>query len=180
LTDYVYVEATVVNDSDTVLLAGPASMYRQSEFAGKGQVDLVTKGEKFTAGFGADSQIRISREIKDKKVDTMFGNRIDRFEYRIAIENYKSTPVKLRLTERIPWTEDEDLEIKDFETNTPLSTDQDYVRTLKDKGILRWDLDLAPNTVADKARVITYGYTMKYDKTMQIQSAPIMSGQTIR
>jgi hypothetical protein len=146
-------------------------MYRDMEFAGRGQVDLVTKGEKFTAGFGVDSQIRISREFKDKKVDTMFGNRVDKFEYRIAIENYKNTAVKIRLLERIPYTEDAALEIKDFETNTPLSKDQDYIRTLKDKGILRWDLELAPNTVSDKARVITYSYTMKYDKVMQIQPA---------
>ncbi len=170
LTDYVYVEGQIINDSDTILLTGPASMYRDVEFAGKGQVDMVTKGEKFTAGFGVDSQIRISREIKDKKVDTMFGNRVDKFDYRIAIENYKSVPVKLRLLERIPYTEDTGLEIRGFETNTPLSKDQDYLRTLQDKGILRWDLELAPNTVSDKARIVTYSYTMKYDNEMQIQS----------
>ena len=169
LTDYAYVEGNISNDSNAILLAGPANMYRDGEFAGKGQIDLVTKGEKFTAGFGVDSQIRISREIKDKKVDTMFGNRVDKFEYRLAIENYKGAAVKLRLLERIPYTEDAGLEIKDFETNTPISTDQDYVRTLKDKGILRWDLELAPNTVSDKARIITYSYTMKYDKGLQIQ-----------
>jgi len=169
LTDYAYVEGSISNDSYTILLAGPANMYRDGEFAGKDHIDLVTKGEKFTAGFGVDSQIRISREIKDKKVDTIFGNRVDIFEYRLAIENYKGAAVKLRLMERIPYTEDTGLEIKDFETNTPVSTDQDYVRTLKDKGILRWDLELAPNTVSEKARIITYSYTMKYDKGLQIQ-----------
>ena len=169
LTDYVYLQGDISNNSDTILLAGPASMYRDGEFAGKGNIDLVTMGEKFTAGFGVDSQIRISREFKDKKVDTLFGNRIDTFNYRIAIENYKNTNVKLQLLERIPYTKDEDLQIQAFETNTPLSKDPDYVRILKDKGILRWDLQLAPNMVADKARVITYSYTMKYDKEMQIQ-----------
>lgn len=150
LTDYVYVQGEIVNGSDTILLAGPASVYRDGEFVGKSQVDLVTKGEKFTVGFGVDSQIRISREFKDKKVDTLFGKRVDKFEYRIAIENYKATAVKLRLLERIPYTEETNLEIRDFETSTALSTDQDYVRTLKDKGILRWDLELVPNTVSDK------------------------------
>ena len=177
LTDYVYMEGNITNDGDTILLAGPASMYRDGEFAGKGQVELVTKGEKFTAGFGVDSQIRISREFKDKKVDTLFGNRVDRFEYRLAIENYKNTAVKLRLLERIPYTQDTGLEIRDFETNTPLSMDQDYVRTLKDKGILRWDLELAPNTISNKARIITYGYTMKYDKGMQIQPVSARSAR---
>ena len=56
-----------------------------------------------------------------------------------------------------------------FKTNTPLSKDPDYVRILKDKGILRWDLQLAPNMVANKARIVTYSYTMKYDKELQIQ-----------
>jgi hypothetical protein len=172
LTDYVYLQGDISNNSDTILLAGPASMYRDDEFAGKGNIDLVTMGEKFTAGFGVDSQIRISREFKDKKVDTLFGNRIDTFNYRIAIENYKNTNVKLQLLERIPYTKDEELQIQAFETNTPLSKDPDYVRTLKDKGILRWDLQLAPNMVADKARVVTYSYTMKYDKGMQIQPVP--------
>jgi hypothetical protein len=177
LTDYVYMEGNITNDGDTILLAGPASTYRDGEFAGKGQVELVTKGEKFTAGFGVDSQIRISREFKDKKVDTLFGNRVDKFEYRLAIENYKNTPVKLQLLERIPYTQDLALEIRDFQTNTPLSADQDYVRTLKDRGILRWDLELAPNTVSNKARVITYGYTMKYDKGMQIQPVSARSAR---
>ncbi len=172
LTDYVYLQGDISNNSNTILLAGPASMYRDGEFAGRGNIDLVTMGEKFTAGFGVDSQIRISREFKDKKVNTLFGNRIDTFEYRIAIENYKNTNVKLQLLERIPYTKDNELQIQAFETNTPLSNDPDYVRTLKDKGLLRWDLQLAPNTVTDKARVITYSYTMKYDKELQIQPVP--------
>ncbi|KPJ65782.1 MAG: hypothetical protein AMJ43_09960 [Coxiella sp. DG_40] len=172
MTDYVYLQGDITNDSDVILLAGPANMYCDGEFVGKTQIELVTIGEKFTAGFGVDTQVQISREFKDKKVDTLWGNRVEKYDYRIAIENYRNNTVKLRMFERIPYTEDEELEIYDFQTNTALSKDADYLRTERDKGILRWDLDLAPNTTDKKAKVITYSYTMKYDNDMQIHPVP--------
>lgn len=173
LTDYVYLQADIINDSDIILLAGQSNMYRDGEFVGKGQLGMVTIGEKFTAGFGVDSQVQIAREFKDKKIDTLWGNRVENYSYRIAIDNYKNTNVKLRLLERIPYTEDENLEIENFKTNIPLSGDTEYLRTDKAKGILRWDLELMPNTTEQKATIVTYSYTMKYDNDMHIQSVPI-------
>ncbi|MHC4417320.1 MAG: mucoidy inhibitor MuiA family protein [Planctomycetota bacterium] len=173
LTDYVYLQSDVVNGSDVILLAGPASMYRDGEFVGRGGLETVTMGEKFTAGFGVDSQIQISREFKDKKVDTLWGDRVERYDYRIAINNYKNSKVKLRLLERIPYSENEELEISGFETNIGLSKDAEYVRKEKDRGILRWDLNLAAGTAEEKATIVTYSYTMKYDNDMQIQPVPV-------
>jgi hypothetical protein len=169
LTDYVYLQADIVNDSDVIMLAGPVSMYRNDEFVGKGSIELVTIGEKFTAGFGVDSQIKILREFKDKKIETLWGNRIESYDYRLAINNYKNTKVRLRLLERIPYTEDEKLEIINFKTDASLSTDPEYLRTDRRKGILRWDLNLEPNTTGPKATIVTYSYTMKYDNELQIR-----------
>ena len=170
LTDYVYLQADVTNNSEMVMLAGPAGMYRDGEFVGRGEMDLVTMGEKFTVGLGVDSQVRIAREFKDKKIDAVWGKkRTEKYDYRIAISNYKDKKVKLRLFERIPYTEDEHLEIKDFETKPALSTDADYLRTDRNKEILRWDIELPPNTNKERATVVTYSYTMKYDGNMQIQ-----------
>jgi len=170
LTDYVYLQAEMVNDSDTILLPGPASLYRGSDFVGKGEMPLVTMGEKFTAGFGVDSQIQVTREFKDKKIETLWGNRVDTYQYRIALQNYKKTPVPLRLLERLPYTEDESLAITDWQSSAPLSENTEYVANLKDKGILRWDLTLAPDTTGEKATVVTYSYTMKYDNDMHVIS----------
>jgi uncharacterized protein (TIGR02231 family) len=169
LTDYVYLQADIVNDSDVIMLAGPVSMYRNDEFVGKGPIELVTIGEKFTAGFGVDSQIKILREFKDKKIETLWGNRVENYDYRLAINNYKNTKVKLRLLERIPYTEDEKLEIINFKTDVALSTDPEYLRTDRQKGILRWDLNLEPNTTGPKATIVTYSYAMKYSNELQIQ-----------
>jgi hypothetical protein len=173
LTDYVYLQADITNNSKTIMLAGPASMYLDGGFVGKANIELVTIGEEFTAGFGVDSQVRIAREFKDKKVDTLWGNRVEEYDYRIAIDNYKNMPVKLQLLERIPYTEDEALEIENFKTNTALSKDPEYLRTQRDKGILRWDLTLKPATTGRKGTIVTYRYTMKYDNDMSIGSVPV-------
>ncbi|MDD5459349.1 MAG: mucoidy inhibitor MuiA family protein [Phycisphaerae bacterium] len=168
LTDFVYIVGEITNTSSTVLLPGPVSTYRDGEFAGKASISLVTSGETFAAGFGVDSQVKISREFGDKKVETFWGSRVDTYNYRLAIENYRNEPVTLRLYERMPYTKDASLEIMNFVTDTTLSADADYVRTEKDKGILRWDVTLPVNTSGKKAKIITYSYTMKYDNEKTI------------
>ncbi len=169
LTDYVYRQAELLNDSDTILLAGQASMFRNGEFVGKSQLPIVTIGEKFTAGFGIDSQVQVARELEDKKTRIQGGNRIDTYHYRIALSNYKNTAVELRLLDRLPYTDDDSIKIELEKTEPELSKDGEYLRTARKKGILRWDLNLAPNTVNESATVVKYSFTMEYDKNMQIQ-----------
>jgi uncharacterized protein (TIGR02231 family) len=169
LTDYVYLQADILNDSDTVLLPGQASMFRDGEFVGKSQLPQVTIGEKFTAGFGIDSQVRLAHELEDKQSRIQGGNRIDTYNYRIAISNYKNAAVELRLLDRLPYTDDASVKIELAKTEPKLSEDTEYLRTIRKKGILRWDLTLAPNTIDEKATIVKYSYTMESDRNMQLQ-----------
>jgi hypothetical protein len=170
LTDYVYLEGELTNTSDTILLPGSADTFRNGEFVGKGDMKLVTIGQTFTAGFGVDSQIQVTREFKDKKIETLWGNRMDEQQYRLEINNYKNAAVALRLMDRLPWTENTALGIELTSNSHPLSTDAEYLRTQKDKGILRWDLELKPETNGNKATVVNYTFLMKYDNDMAIRN----------
>lgn len=169
LTDYVYLQADVLNSSDTIFLPGQASMFRDGEFVGKSQLPQVTIGEKFTAGFGIDSQVQVAAELEDKQTRIQGGNRIDTYNYRIAISNYKNIPIGLRLLDRLPYTDDASVKIELAKTEPQLSQDAEYLRTARKKGILRWDLNLAPNTVDEKATIVRYNFTMEYDRNMQLQ-----------
>lgn len=170
LTDYVYLQAEITNNSDTILLPGPADMFRNGQFVGKGDMKLVTIGQTFTTGFGVDSQIQVTREFKDKKIETLWGNRMDQQFYRLAIENYYDKPVALRLMDRLPWSESPMVSIELTSNSHPLSTDAEYLRTEREKGILRWDLELKPNTFGEKATIINYAFTLKYDNDMTIRT----------
>ena len=171
LTDYVYLQAELLNKSDTILLPGQASVFRNGEFVGNSQLPLVTIGEKLTAGFGIDSQVQVTRELEDKKTRIQGGNRIDTYHYRIALSNYKNAAVELRLLDRLPHTDDSSVKIEVLETKPKLSEDGEYLRTARKKGILRWGLNLPPNTLDEGATVVNYSFTMEYDKNMQIQTS---------
>lgn len=169
LTDYVYLQADLLNDSDIIFLPGQASVFRNGQFVGKSQMPVVTIGEKLNTGFGIDSQIQVARELEDKQTNFQGGNRIDTFKYRIALENYKNSPVRLRLIDRLPYTDDKSIKIELADNSQPLSEDSEYIRKDKKKGLLRWDIELLPNTIDDKATIVTYSYTAEYDRNMQIQ-----------
>jgi uncharacterized protein (TIGR02231 family) len=169
LTDYVYLQADLLNDSRTVLLPGQAGMFRDGEFVGRSRLPQVTIGERFTAGFGIDSQVQVARELESKKTRIQGGNRIDTYDYRIALSNYKNTPVELQLLDRLAYTDDSSIKIELEKTEPQLSTNSEYLRTARKKGILRWDLKLAPNTIDQDATVVKYSFTMEYDRNMQIE-----------
>ncbi|MEN6308580.1 MAG: mucoidy inhibitor MuiA family protein, partial [Anaerohalosphaeraceae bacterium] len=168
LTDYVYLQGEITNTGETILLPGPASMFRNGEFVGRSDMKLVTSGQTFTAGFGIDSQIQVVREFVDKKIETQLGSRYNEQHYRIALSNYKAGPVAVRLLDRVPWTENGSLSIELKNVSHPLSEDAEYLRTEKNKGILRWDLQLDGGTFGPKATIVTYCYGMKYDKSLTV------------
>jgi hypothetical protein len=169
LTDYVYLQGRILNDSQTILLPGPASMFRNGEFVGTGQVPLVTIGEQFTGGFGIDSQIQVVRELEDKKTKIQGGNRMDSYNYRIALSNYKNIPVELKLLDRLPYCDNSSIKVELDKTTPALSEKSEYLRKDRKKNILYWDLKLAPNTSGEEATVVVYSFTMEYDRNMQIQ-----------
>ena len=169
LTDYVYLQADLLNNSETVLLPGDASIFRNGEFVGRSRLPQVTIGETFTAGFGIDSQVQVVRELENKKTRIQGGNRIDTYDYRLALSNYKNTPVELQLLDRLPYTDDASIKIELEKTEPELSADTEYMRTARKNGILRWDLNLPPNTIDRDATIVKYSFTMEYDKNMQIQ-----------
>ena len=169
LTDYVYLQADLLNESETVLLPGQSSMFRDGQFVGRSRLPQVTIGERFTAGFGIDSQVHVDRELEDKKTRIQGGNRIDTYNYRLALSNYKNRPVELQLLDRLPYTDDSSIKIELEKTESDLSANSEYLRTARKKGILRWDLKLAPNAVDQDATVVKYIFTMEYDRNMQIE-----------
>jgi len=168
LTSYVYRAADVTNNAEIPLLAGPYNAYVGGEFVGQGNMLLVARGEKTMVGFGVDTQLRCRRELLDKADSVSWGNRIQEFTYRLRIENFKDEAVTVRLIDRIPATKSEDVRISLDRPKTPLSTDALYVRDLKDRGILRWDLDLEAGASGVKATDVEYGFEMRFAKDKHV------------
>ena len=167
-SSYVTRYARVINTSNLPLLAGSYRAFSDGEFVGRGTVPVIARGEDFTIGLGADTQLRCYRELLDKSNDTSWGSRIQTFDYRLRIESYKHEAVQVRLYDRIPASKTKDLEIKLTKTNRTLSAEPVYKRDDRSRGILRWDLKVGKGSQGAKAMDITYRFEMKYAKDKHV------------
>ena len=164
LSTYVFRAARATNTSALPLLSGPYNAYIGGEFVGRANLPLVARGQPLNLGFGVDTQLRCRRELLDKSDRTSWGSRIQNFNYRLRLESYKDKPVKVRLVDRIPATKTDDIDIELGDLSDKLSADAVYVRDLRPRGILRWDMNLPAGASGTKVRDVTYEFEMKFAK----------------
>jgi uncharacterized protein (TIGR02231 family) len=165
----VYRLADLVNQSEVVLLPGEATMYQDSDFVGRMTMPLVAIGEEFTAGFGVDPQLQIARIMMDKSRNTSGANQVLKYDYRILVNSYKTQRVQLQVWDRLPLAQEvETTMISLVKTAPELSTDKLYLRELRPKNLLRWDLEVEPAMNGEKALAINYEFRLELDKQMVI------------
>ena len=171
LTHHIYREGRAVNLSGYDLLAGSASVYLDGRFVGRAEMSSVAQGETFVIGLGADPRMRARREMVSKKSVVQGGNRVIDIKMRLEVENFHSEPISLRLLDRLPHTDrDRDLRVALGETSEDLSKDGLYVRTDRPLGILRWDLEVPASAIQQSAKVVTYGYSLEFDRSLALTS----------
>lgn len=165
LSSYAYREAEINNIEPIGLLGGTASVYLDDRFVGRCELPTTASGQKLVVGFGADQQVRIRRELRDKKDVLRGGNRNLEFTYRLVAANFKDQSVRVRLYDRMPVaTETRDVIVNVSDTTQPLSEDGLYLRVARDKGILRWDLDVPASRHGENAFDVEYTYNLDFDK----------------
>ncbi len=171
LTPHVYRQANLVNKSKYVLLPGEATMYHGKDFVGRMLLPLVAIGEQFTVGFGAEPQLQVHRQMMDKSRTQQGGNQILKYEYRILISSYKQEKVKVQLWDRLPQgAENETIGISLVKTTPEVCKDPLYLREERTNNLLRWDLDVAPESNGEKALAVNYEFKLELDRQMTIGS----------
>lgn len=165
LSSYAYREAQMTN-TGTSLLSGPASIYLDDRFVGRMQIPSTASGQLLTIGLGADQQVRTRRELMDKEDDVQGGNRRLKFVYRLVINNFKGSPVKIRLLDRMPITrQQQQLSVSLDPMEQPLSDDGLYTRVERPVGVLRWDLTVPEGRHGSEAYDVQYSYTAEFDRS---------------
>jgi hypothetical protein len=170
LTPHVYRQANLTNKSKYVLLPGEATMYDGTDFVGRMNLPLVAIGEQFTAGFGAEPQLQVHRQMIDKARTMQGGNQVLKYEYRILVNSYKEDRVKLQVWDRLPLAENETMGVSLVKASPEVSKDPMYTREDRPHNLLRWDLDVDPAMNGEKAQTIQYEFKLELDKQMTIGS----------
>ena len=130
-------------------------MYLGADFVGRMNLDLVAIGEHFTAGFGVDPQLQVTRELLSKTKSLQGGNQVHDLRYQIRIASFKSKEVKMQVWDRLPHGENESLGVTLVKATPELCKDPVYQREERSNNLLRWDLEVAPRMRGEKAMLAT-------------------------
>ncbi|MBL3584913.1 DUF4139 domain-containing protein [Rhodovulum sulfidophilum] len=148
--DNAYLMASIVNGSDEIVLPSAQAMfYLDGRFVGQQPIELIPAGGKALLPFGPIDGLRLTRTVQDRKegdrgVLTKSNERSE--AVRIAVENLTDETWPLRLLDRVPYSEQEDLKISWQADPAPSETDPDGRR-----GILEWRFELAPGATREVA-----------------------------
>lgn len=140
-----YLAASFVNESGELILGGgTAQFYLNGTYVGQRYLDLIANGDDAELSFGPIEGLRLERVVKDRQegdrgVITRSSEQNE--EVLITLRNLTAGEWTVRLRDRVPYSEQEDLQINYDATPLPTETDVDDRR-----GVLEWRFDMAPNS----------------------------------
>lgn len=159
-----YLIARLTNDTGEILLpTSEARFYLDGRYVGQRWLNLIAAGDKADVSFGPIEGLRLTRLVRDRNegdrgILTKSNDQTETVE--ITVENLTGEAWPLRLIDRVPVSEQEDLEITWSAEPMPAERDIEGAR-----GILAWTFDLP----ARETQTITVNTRMTWPEGKVLQ-----------
>jgi uncharacterized protein (TIGR02231 family) len=137
LTSSAYLTARFTAPSAAPFLAGKVAFFRDGAFVGQGAMPFVAGGAKVDLGFGVDDSVKVTRMAIDRAVgeNGIFSSRrSDTRRFRITVENLHKQPIRVTVLDRMPYSEDEKIEVVRLDDTTAPTVENVDDR----RGVLAW------------------------------------------
>ncbi|WP_223645771.1 mucoidy inhibitor MuiA family protein [Corallococcus sp. EGB] len=139
LLPVVFRVARLNNTTPFPLLAGPVGIFRDTGYLGHQQLERVARGAPFELAFGVEEGLRVKRTVvaEVQRPKGLFGGKQRfRYVYRFELANLRSQPELVELSEHIPVSELDDVQVE-------LEPESTAGYTLaEDDGIATWKVAL--------------------------------------
>ena len=135
-----FLMASMTNDVGELILPGSAMFYLDGRFIGQQYLELIPAGAEADLAFGPIDGLRLTRTVLDRNEgDRGIISKSNELteEVEIKVENLTGEEWPIRLLDRVPFSEQEDLEINWSAQPRPSEENVDGKR-----GILAWEFDL--------------------------------------
>jgi uncharacterized protein (TIGR02231 family) len=158
-----FLMAKFTNDMGELILPGETNLFLGATYVGRIHGDLIAAGGEAELSFGPIEGLRLTRTVKEREegASGLIRKSSDLSETaKIEIENLTGEAWPLRVLDRVPYSEQEELKI-DWQASPKPSE----VNVKDQRGILAWDMDLEPGA----KRTIALEYDMQWpeDKVLQ-------------
>lgn len=136
----VILKSTQTNTGRHPILAGPVDLVRNGGLAGRTSVLFVAPGERFALGWGPDGSLRVQREVEHLKEESnLIGSWMTRAqEVKVHLSNLGPAERALRVTERVPVSEIEKVQI------TVVGKETTEAQRADERGFVQWQVTLPP------------------------------------
>jgi uncharacterized protein (TIGR02231 family) len=125
----------LVNSTPVPLLPGSVTVHATAGYVGKVPLARVPSGAPFELTLGVDPRIRLTRIVRQEAQRS--GRRID-YGYSFEATNPGSEKLLVEISDRIPVSEIEEVEVRVDEGTTP------GYQLARDEGVLTWKAELSP------------------------------------
>jgi hypothetical protein len=135
-----------------------ATVYYRGAYIGETEIAARAYNDTLEVSLGRDNQIMVSRTKKeDFNSKSFIGNsRKTKLTYEINVKNNHSVPIRIRVLDQIPVSQEKEIEVKDVEiTGAQLEPTS---------GKLTWILNLPPS----ESRKLPFGFTIEYPKNKSV------------
>lgn len=159
-----YLSAAITNNSGELILgSGDARFFLNGTFVGQRYLELIAEGDDAELSFGPIEGLRLERVVKDR----MAGDRgvisksnEQNEEVEITVRNLTGMDWAVRLRDRVPYSEQEDLAITWSADPMPAETDVDGKR-----GVMEWRFDMSPRS----EQAITLSHRLRWPEGQVLQ-----------
>lgn len=162
ITDDVFIEASIVNDSEFPLLPGRARVVMDGNYVTEIPLDYVPTGKEFEAPLGIDRAITVKREeLTEKSGESGLFKKMGQepFAFVYEIENSRPESLFLTLVDHIPVSGDEKIKVTLKEPEA-----DDAGVTLEEDGEIRRRISLA----AKQKKELRLAFEVEYPRDWDI------------
>lgn len=155
------------NTTGVPLLAGPIELFVGNAFVGRTSIPDVPAGDTLKLAFGPDQRIKIDRKVIDRTHEEtgVFSKReVIRYRIRTVVKNLYQSDVEVSLSERLPVSRDEDIEVKILDGTTKATQPDDPMKP----GVKTWLLKLAPG----EEKTVELRFEVSFPRGQVIQGLP--------
>ena len=166
LDETAYLEAHVTNADEAPILPGASTLHRDDAYIGQAHIAFVAPGDSFDIGFGADDRIKVTRAPVNRKENepTWYNqSKIETREFKTIVKNLHDFPIKARLVDRLPYSENAAILVDVLPATTPPTEKQ----VADKRGVMSWSFDLAPG----ETKEIHLAYRMKWPADREVSFA---------
>lgn len=142
----VYREANVINPFPQALLGGPVDVYLNGSLLAETKTERIDRGGTLWCGMGVDDRVKVARNVRvdEESAGLLGGSLAVTHTVGIELSSTIKDPIKVVVLERVPVTDDKNVEIKMVKATPQPATYDQSERGSPVRGGCRFDTTVTP------------------------------------